>query len=103
LLQSYATAIEREAVNHTIQATNADATKFALILIDGELRSRGYDLSITYPVLTVHDEIVVQCPQEYADDVAFIVTQCMVEGSRMVGLVDVPTVVEAAVGPSWCK
>ena len=103
LLQSYATAIEREAVNHTIQATNADATKFALILIDGELRSRGYDLSITYPVLTVHDEIVVQCPQEYADDVAFIVTQCMVEGSRMVGLTEVPTVVEAAVGPSWCK
>jgi len=103
LIRSFAANVEREAVNHTIQSTNADATKLALVLLDQELRARGYDINTTYPVLTVHDEIVVQSPQECANEVAMLLRDCMVEGSRQAGLVTVPTVVEVAIGPSWCK
>lgn len=94
--------VEREAVNHTIQATNADATKWALVLLDERLQERGW-LDRAYPVLTVHDEIVVECERSIQHEVALLLRDCMVEGSRRAGLVRVPTVVEVAIGPSWKK
>lgn len=93
---------EREAVNHTIQSTNADATKFALVLLDMELRQRGWH-EHAYPVLTVHDEIVVECKQELQHEVALLLKRCMVDGSLRAGMKRVPTVVEVSIGPTWKK
>ena len=98
LLSISAGALEREAINHTIQATNADATKWALVLLDERLR--GYD---AYPVLTVHDEIVVQACAGQVNEVARILKDCMVEGSKVAGMKEVPTVVEVSIGPTWKK
>lgn len=93
---------ERESVNHTIQATNADATKWALVLLDEELRRRGWH-EYAYPVLTVHDEIVVECVERLQHQVALLLKECMIEGSRIAGMKRVPTVVEVAIGTTWKK
>jgi len=101
LLNSITAGIEREAINHTIQSTNADATKWALVLLDQRLREAN--LGDAYPVLTVHDEIVVEAPEEYQHEVAKILQECMLEGSRLAGVTKVPTVVEVSIAKSWKK
>ncbi|GIV21851.1 MAG: hypothetical protein KatS3mg023_3602 [Armatimonadota bacterium] len=108
LTTSVKAAVERESVNHTIQATNADATKFALVLFHHRLAKRGLigqevSPQDIYPVLTVHDEIVVQCREGMENEIALLLRDCMVEGSVRAGLRTVPTVVEVSIGKTWRK
>lgn len=96
--------ISREMVNATIQSVNADATKIALVLLHNRLASDPeIDLENEYILLTVHDEIVVQAREHNAKRVAQYVMESMVEGSRMAGLTEVPTVVEVSVSKNWSK
>ena len=50
-------------------------------------------------VLQVHDELIVECPQEEADQVKALLTQEM-EGA---GNFSVPLVAEAGAGRSWAE
>jgi DNA polymerase I len=52
---------ERSAKNHPIQGTNADILKRALALLYEQLPAG------VYVVLTVHDEIVLECPEELVE------------------------------------
>ncbi len=109
LLRRTAASVEREAVNHTIQATNADATKAAMVLVQRALVQRGLqDIHRPAPdeprlLLSVHDELVMESPEHLVDEVADILYRSMVRGSEIAGLKTVPTVVEINIDRVWSK
>lgn len=67
---------ERQSVNYPCQSGGADITKTAMINIDNdpELNALGFEL-----LLTIHDEVIGQCPEENADKVAELLPQIMVK------------------------
>jgi DNA polymerase I-like protein with 3'-5' exonuclease and polymerase domains len=96
--------IGREMVNATIQSVNADATKIALVLLHRKLVSdQDIDIETEYPILTVHDEIVVQVKEHHAHRIAHYLLDSMVRGSQLAGLTEVPTTVEINVSKNWSK
>jgi DNA polymerase-1 len=85
---------EREAVNMPIQGTAADILKQAMIDLHAELPRRRLRAKM---VLTVHDELLFECPREESDEVAAVVRE------RMEGAVAlrVPLTVDVGVGENW--
>ena len=85
---------ERIALNTPIQGTAADIMKLAMIKVDKALRE-------TYPeaklLLQVHDELIVECPQAIAPQVAQIVSSAMTQVAEL----KVPLIAEAKWGESW--
>ena len=53
-----------------------------------------------FPVLVVHDEIVVECDADQADAVKAWLTKAMVDGMAPL-IAPVPCEVEATVGRTW--
>jgi DNA polymerase-1 len=84
----------RMAINARIQGTAADLLKLAMIAIDRRLRQEHPDSRL---LLTVHDELVLEVPEDRAEAVAAMVKQEM-EG---VAQLQVPLVVDVGWGPSW--
>jgi hypothetical protein len=66
--------IGRQGVNMPIQATNADITKLAMVLVDEAITPFGAVI-----VLSIHDELVVECPLECIEEVTEIVKEKMLE------------------------
>ena len=87
---------ERVALNMPIQGTAADIIKLAMIRVEHRLAQEGLQAQL---VLQVHDELIVECPQEEADTVARLLTQEM-EG---VAQLAVPLTAEAKVGQTWAE
>jgi DNA polymerase-1 len=88
-------AAEREAVNMPIQGTAADILKRAMIDVHAALLNElGGRVRM---ILTVHDELLFEAPEELADAAAARVRELM-EGA--VGL-DVPLTVDVGVGENW--
>ena len=85
---------ERIALNTPIQGTAADLIKLAMIRVDSALRQN-------YPaarlLLQVHDELIVECPEENAQEVAQLVSREM----EQVAALRVPLTAEAKWGKSW--
>jgi DNA polymerase-1 len=90
-------SIERQGKNSPIQGANADMTKLALVALTEVLPD--YHARI---VNTVHDEIVVEAPEDQADAVCSIVQREMVKaGEQIISLV--PIVAEAKIADYWSK
>jgi DNA polymerase-1 len=87
---------ERMALNAPIQGSAADLFKLAMVRVDGALRGRGLQARL---VLTVHDELVVEAPEEEAEEVARVLKEEM-EG---VYPLRVPLVVEVSTGRNWAE
>ena len=85
---------ERIALNTPIQGTAADLIKLAMIRVDEALREKFPEAKL---ILQVHDELIVECPEAIAEDVAALVSREM-EG---VAELSVPLTAEAKVGKSW--
>ncbi len=85
---------EREAVNAPIQGTAADIMKMAMIRIPPALQSAGLQARM---LLQVHDELVLECPQDELVETARVVQQVM--GS--VYPLAVPLETEARAGQNW--
>ena len=85
---------ERIALNTPIQGTAADLIKLAMIRVDEALQK-------SYPqaklLLQVHDELIVEAPEEIAPQVAQIVSSTM----EKVAMLEVPLMAEAKWGKSW--
>ena len=72
--------VARQSRNTPIQGSSADVTKNAMLLLDAELLAQPHwDASI---VMTVHDELVVDCLAEFAEAVAAQVKKSMIEGAQ---------------------
>ena len=85
---------ERIALNTPIQGTAADIIKLAMIRVD-EALAREYPQAKL--LLQVHDELIVECPEEIAQEVASLVSKQM----EQVAQLSVPLVAEAKIGSSW--
>jgi DNA polymerase-1 len=85
---------ERTAVNTPIQGSAADLIKLAMINVDAELTRKKMQTTL---LLSVHDEIVFECPPEELDAATELVTTLM----ESVWDLDVPLKVNAAGGKNW--
>lgn len=85
---------ERIALNTPIQGTAADLIKLAMIRVENALRERFPQAQL---LLQVHDELIVECPEEIADPVAALVSQEM----QQIATLQVPLTAEAKFGKSW--
>ena len=87
---------ERVALNMPIQGTAADIIKLAMIRVDARLRSEGLEARL---VLQVHDELIVECPEQEAEQVKALLQEEM-EG---VAALAVPLVADAKAGRTWAE
>ena len=85
---------ERIALNTPIQGSAADLIKLAMIHVDSALSERYPQAKL---ILQVHDELIVECPQEDAQAVAELISDEMQKVAKLA----VPLVAEAKWGKSW--
>ncbi|MEF2794218.1 MAG: DNA polymerase A family protein, partial [Hydrogeniiclostridium sp.] len=85
---------ERVARNMPIQGAAADIIKIAMIRVDHRLRAEGLQARL---ILQVHDELIVECPEEEAGRVSALLTEEMENAVHL----SVPMVAEAKVGRTW--
>ena len=85
---------ERCAMNTPIQGTAADIIKLAMIRVDAALAKQYPQARL---VLQVHDELIVECPLDQADDVKQLVEREMEQVMEL----RVPLLAEAKSGASW--
>ncbi len=85
---------ERQTFNSLIQGGAADLIKYAMIRLDTMLPSEAK------LVLTVHDEVVVTCPDGMADEVEGIVREAMT-GQGIQRFIKVPLKVDLHTGDRW--
>jgi DNA polymerase I-like protein with 3'-5' exonuclease and polymerase domains len=85
-----------EKLNLPVQGTGADGLKKALAL----LWERRAECPTAVPVLAVHDEIVVECPEADAGPAAAWLKQAMLDGIAPL-IAPVPVEVEVKVGRTW--
>jgi DNA polymerase-1 len=83
-------------VNTPVQGGTADGMKQALVLIAERLPESARIVS------TVHDEVVVECPEDSADQCRGIITTAMVEAMSAL-FPEVPVEVEANVCTTWAE
>jgi len=85
---------ERMALNAPIQGSAADILKLAMRDLHGLLKERKLASRM---VLTVHDELVVDCPKEELKEAVELVRQAMEQAYSL----RVPLVVDMKAGPNW--
>ena len=85
---------ERVALNMPIQGTAADLMKLAMLRVRDALAREGLKGRL---VLQVHDELIVECPDEEVEQVKALLTR------EMTGVAElkVPLVADANAGQSW--
>lgn len=87
---------ERQSVNFQAQAASSEINKLSMITIDKdpEMKNLGVQL-----LLTIHDEVIVQCPTENAEKVAELIPIIMtnVAKDKMV----VPLVADSTIIKHW--
>lgn len=71
-------SVQRQACNQPIQGTSADITKLALSLFF----ERAHDIPGVRLITCVHDELVVECPKELAEQTADILRDAMDDACR---------------------
>ena len=89
---------ERCAMNSPIQGTAADIIKLAMIRVDAELKARGMKTRL---ILQVHDELILEAPEEEAAEAAELLKVCMESVMRL----EVPLKTDITTGGDWraCK
>ena len=87
---------ERVALNAPIQGTAADIIKLAMIRVRNRLLADGLKGRL---VLQVHDELIVECPEEEAQAVCALVQEEM----QAVVQLPVPLVAETHAGKNWAQ
>ena len=87
---------ERVALNAPIQGTAADMIKLAMIQVRDRLQAEGLAGKL---VLQVHDELIVECPEQEAEAVCKLVAETM-EGAAALS---VPLLAETHAGKTWAE
>ena len=87
---------ERVALNMPIQGSAADIIKLAMLRVDAALRDAGLAARL---VLQVHDELIVECPEEEAEQVKELLRREM----EQVADLAVPLIADAKAGRTWAQ
>lgn len=90
-------SIERQGKNSPIQGTSADITKQALVLINKALLDSPIKL-----INTVHDEIIIETPENLASEAAQLLEEKMIEAAKIY-IKKVPIVVDVHTSDVWEK
>ena len=85
---------ERVALNMPLQGTAADIIKLAMLRVRDRLSTEGMEGRL---VLQVHDELIVECPEEEQGRACALVEE---EMERVISL-SVPLLAETSAGKSW--
>ena len=87
---------ERQCLNARIQGSAASLTKLAMIQIHNsqELKDLG-----AYLVMTIHDEVMLECPALYAEQASEILPRIMIDAAAP--YIDVPMKCDPAVESRW--
>ena len=85
---------ERVARNMPIQGTAADIIKIAMIRVDERIQKENLRARL---ILQVHDELIVEAPEEEKEIVAKLLQEEMENAVRL----DVPLTADAAIGKTW--
>lgn len=89
--------IERQAKNHPIQGTNADAIKYALVFMNDRIKEKGFDVRL---ILTVHDEIVSEVRADQAEEWSKIQSREMCRAAELF-IKNLPVLSEPFVSDVW--
>jgi DNA polymerase-1 len=87
---------ERLAVNTVIQGTAADIIKAAMIRARDALRDEGLQARL---ILQIHDELLVEAPEDEAVRAGQVVRQAMVGAYEL----DPPLAVDVGIGETWLE
>ena len=87
---------ERLAVNTVIQGTAADIIKIAMVRADRRLRQNGMQTRL---VLTIHDELLYEGPEEEVEAATALVREEMERAFTL----DPPLRVDVGVGDNWLE
>lgn len=85
---------ERIAKNAPIQGTAADIIKIAMVRVYERLLKENLNAKL---ILQVHDELIVECPENESEKVRDILTEEMTNAVNL----SVPMTVEAHIGKNW--
>lgn len=85
---------ERVARNMPIQGTAADIIKIAMIKVNERIKKEGLKARL---ILQVHDELIVEAPQDESMRVAMLLQEEMENAVTL----SVPLTADAAIGKSW--
>lgn len=83
---------ERAAINTPLQGSAADIIKAAMIKVYESLKSTGAKL-----ILQIHDELIVESPDEEVENVKKILVGCMENAVKL----SLPLTVDVEQGKSW--
>jgi len=87
-------AAEREAINMPIQGTASDIVKIAMLHADEAFRREKLSAQL---LMQVHDELLVECPADEAEQVAQTLKREMENAVEL----DVPLIAETGIGDNW--
>ena len=89
---------ERIAMNSPIQGTAADVIKIAMLRVEEALKRGKFAAKL---ILQVHDELIIEAPEEEAEAVASLLKREMEDAVTLA----VPLTVEVSIGKTWydCK
>ena len=87
---------ERVALNMPIQGTAADIIKLAMVNVHRRLREEGLRARL---LLQVHDELIVECPEEETERVSALLKREMEQAAEL----SVPLTAEVHAGHSWAE
>lgn len=85
---------ERVARNMPIQGTAADIIKIAMVKVDRRIKAEGLKARL---ILQIHDELIVEAPQDESMRVAMILQEEMENAVKL----SVPLTADAAIGRTW--
>lgn len=86
----------RQTVNSRIQGSSADLTKIAMIKLYNSERLRELGFRI---LITIHDEILGECPEENARECAELLAKTMCDSAEEI--LDMPMKCDVEVARSW--
>ena len=87
---------ERVALNMPIQGTAADIIKLAMVRVWRRLRDEKLAAKL---LLQVHDELIVECPEDEAERVSALLQEEMEHAAQL----SVPLTAEVHTGRSWAE
>lgn len=85
---------ERAAMNTPVQGAAADIIKIAMNAVHDELKASGLTAKL---ILQVHDELIVEAPEEEREQVETLLRRCMENAASL----RVPLIADVHSGHSW--
>ena len=90
---------ERLCLNNPVQSRGAHQLKRSVVMLFDWIKKNNL-LNIVKIVNTVHDEIILECPENVAEVAKQQLEKCMVEGGNYY-LTNLQIKADANIGPSW--